>query len=97
MAAELIEIALLEADPERVLYWFDRLPERKYDRPGVDNNEVAEAKAKISAETERETCLQNPADGGSRQPGGRTHYKKASSLKKTRVCQNKYGPATEVK
>ena len=43
MAAELIEIALFEADPERVLYWYDRLPKRKYDRPGVDNNEVAEA------------------------------------------------------
>lgn len=43
MAAELIEIALFESNPERVLYWYDRLPESKYGRPGVDNNEVAEA------------------------------------------------------
>ncbi|MCF8111336.1 MAG: hypothetical protein K9J85_07575 [Desulfobacteraceae bacterium] len=43
MAAELIEIALLEKAPERVLYWYDRLPKKKYGRPGVDDNEVAEA------------------------------------------------------
>ncbi|MGM0787964.1 MAG: SWIM zinc finger family protein [Thermodesulfobacteriota bacterium] len=43
MAGKLIEIALLEEDPERVLYWYDRLPKKEYGWPGVDDNEVAEA------------------------------------------------------
>jgi uncharacterized Zn finger protein len=43
MVTILIETALLEKNPERVLYWYDRLPKRRYKWYGVDDDEVATA------------------------------------------------------
>jgi len=43
MVTDLIEIAILEKKPERVLYWYDRLPKERYGWYGVDDDEVATA------------------------------------------------------
>lgn len=40
---DLIEIAVLEKKPEKVLHWYDRLPKKKYGWYGVDDDEVAKA------------------------------------------------------
>ena len=41
MLSDLISLALLEKKPERVLYWYDRLPKQRYGGYGVDDDEVA--------------------------------------------------------
>lgn len=43
MVTDLIEIAILEKTPEQVLYWYDRLPKKRYLRYGVDDNAIAMA------------------------------------------------------
>ena len=43
MVTDLIEIALLEKQPERVLYWYDRLPKNRYGGYGVDDDAIATA------------------------------------------------------
>lgn len=43
MVCDLIEMALLEKSPERVLYWYDRLPEKQYRWFGVDDDAIATA------------------------------------------------------
>ncbi|UCF90573.1 MAG: SWIM zinc finger domain-containing protein [Desulfobacterales bacterium] len=43
MVTDLIELAILEKKPERVLYWYDRLPKKRYGGYGVDEDEVATA------------------------------------------------------
>ena len=43
MVSELIEMALMEKDPERILYWYDRLPKRRYGWYGVDDDAIATA------------------------------------------------------
>ena len=43
MVNDLIDIALLEKNPERVLYWYDRLPKQRYGGYGVDDHKVATA------------------------------------------------------
>lgn len=43
MVSELIEMALLEKKPERVLYWYDQLTKKRYGWHGVDDDEVAKA------------------------------------------------------
>jgi uncharacterized Zn finger protein len=43
MVSNLIDIALLEKTPERVLYWYDRLPKQRYGGYGVDDNDIASA------------------------------------------------------
>lgn len=43
MVSELIEIAILEKKPERVLYWYDRLPKKRYGWYGVDDDAIAAA------------------------------------------------------
>ena len=40
---DLIGIALLENNPEQVLYWYDRLPKPPYGGYGVDDDEIATA------------------------------------------------------
>lgn len=40
---DLIDMALLEKKPERVLYWYDRLPKRKYGGYGIDGDAIATA------------------------------------------------------
>ena len=39
MVADLIGIAIVEKAPERILFWYDRLPEKRYRSYGVDDNE----------------------------------------------------------
>jgi uncharacterized Zn finger protein len=41
--SDLIEMAILEKKPEQILYWYDRLPKKRYGWYGVDNEEVATA------------------------------------------------------
>jgi len=43
MVSELIEIAILEMKPERVLYWYDQLPKKRYGWYGVDEDAIATA------------------------------------------------------
>ena len=43
MVNDLIEMAILEKKPEQVLYWYDRLPKKRYGWYGVDNDEIATA------------------------------------------------------
>jgi len=43
MVSDLIEMAILEKKPERVLYWYERLPKRQYGWYGIDDDEVATA------------------------------------------------------
>jgi len=43
MVSELIEMAILEKKPDRVLYWYDQLPKKRYGCYGVDDEEVAKA------------------------------------------------------
>ena len=43
MVSELIEMALLEKKPERVLYWYDQLPKKRYGWYGVDDDVIATA------------------------------------------------------
>jgi uncharacterized Zn finger protein len=43
MLETLVDIAILEKDPERVLHWYDRLSQRKYGGYGVDKDRIAEA------------------------------------------------------
>ena len=38
---DLIEMALLEKKPERVLYWYDRLPKKRYGWYGIDDDAIA--------------------------------------------------------
>lgn len=41
----LIEIAMHEKDPQRVLYWYDRQPKRQFGWPGGNEDRVASAVA----------------------------------------------------
>ena len=43
MINQLIELAILEKKPERVLYWYDQLPKKQYGWHGVDDNAIAAA------------------------------------------------------
>lgn len=43
MVNDLIEIAILEKKPERVLYWYDQLPNKQYGWYGVDDDAIAAA------------------------------------------------------
>ncbi len=43
MVSELIEIAILEKKPERVLYWYDRRPKKRYGWCGVNDDKIATA------------------------------------------------------
>jgi uncharacterized Zn finger protein len=43
LVSELIEMAILEKTPERVLYWYDRLPKKQYGWYGVDDDAIATA------------------------------------------------------
>ncbi|MDF1590667.1 MAG: hypothetical protein P1P89_04050 [Desulfobacterales bacterium] len=43
MVSDLIEMAILEKKPERVLFWYDRLPKKQYGWYGIDDDEVATA------------------------------------------------------
>ncbi len=43
MVSDLIEMALLEKNPERVLFWYDQLPKKRYRGYGVDDDEIATA------------------------------------------------------
>ncbi len=43
MVTDLIEMALLEKKPENVLYWYDRLPKKRYGWYGVDDDAIATA------------------------------------------------------
>jgi len=42
MSLELISIAILEKDPEKVLYWYDKCSDRQFGF-GISHDEVAEA------------------------------------------------------
>ncbi|MCB2148968.1 MAG: hypothetical protein KQI81_20975 [Deltaproteobacteria bacterium] len=41
MVTYLIDLAILEKNPERVLYWYDRLPKKGYGWYGVDDDAIA--------------------------------------------------------
>jgi uncharacterized Zn finger protein len=43
MLEDLIEIAILEKKPDRVLHWYDQIPNRRYGWYGVNDDEVATA------------------------------------------------------
>ena len=43
MVSELIEMAILEKKPEQVLYWYDRIPKKRYGWYGVNGDAVATA------------------------------------------------------
>jgi uncharacterized Zn finger protein len=43
MVSQLIEIAILEKNPECVLHWYDQLPRKRYGWYGVDDNAIATA------------------------------------------------------
>ena len=43
MVSVLIELAVLEKKPDRVLYWYDRLPKKRYDWYGGDDDVIAAA------------------------------------------------------
>jgi uncharacterized Zn finger protein len=43
MVSDLVEMALLEKNPERVLFWYDQLPKQRYGGFGLDDNEIATA------------------------------------------------------
>lgn len=43
MLEDLIEIAVLEKKPDRVLHWYDQLPKKRYGWYGVNDDEVATA------------------------------------------------------
>ena len=43
MVSELIEMAILEKKPDRVLYWYDRLPNERYGWYGIDDDAIAAA------------------------------------------------------
>lgn len=43
MVTDLIDMALLEKKPERVLYWYDRLSKEKYGWYGIDDDAIATA------------------------------------------------------
>jgi uncharacterized Zn finger protein len=43
MLEDLIEIAILEKNPDRVLHWYDQIPKRRYGWYGVNDDEVATA------------------------------------------------------
>jgi uncharacterized Zn finger protein len=43
MVNELIELAILEKKPERVLYWYDQLPKKRNGWYGVDDDAIATA------------------------------------------------------
>jgi uncharacterized Zn finger protein len=43
MVSELIDMAILEKKPERVLYWYDQLPKKRYGWYGVDDDAIATA------------------------------------------------------
>jgi uncharacterized Zn finger protein len=43
LVSDLIEMALLEKKPEQVLYWYDRLPKKRYGWHGVDDDAIATA------------------------------------------------------
>jgi uncharacterized Zn finger protein len=43
MVSDLIQMGLLEKNSERVLYWYDQLPKKRYGGYGVDDDEVATA------------------------------------------------------
>ncbi len=43
MVSELIDLALWEKKPERVLYWYDRLPKNRYGWFGIDDDAIATA------------------------------------------------------
>lgn len=43
MVSELIELAILEKKPERILYWYDQLSKKRYGWYGVDDDAIATA------------------------------------------------------
>ena len=43
MVEDLIDIAILENKPDKVLHWYDQLPEQRFGWAGVDENEIATA------------------------------------------------------
>jgi len=43
MLSELIELAIWEKKPERVLYWYDQLPKKSYEWYGADDDAIATA------------------------------------------------------
>jgi len=43
MVSRLIDMGIMEKKPERVLYWYDRLPKSRYGRYGVDDDAIATA------------------------------------------------------
>lgn len=50
MIQELIEVALFEKDPEKILFWYDRLPEKRYLFRGTFEDRVADSVAKYAPE-----------------------------------------------
>ena len=50
MVSELINVAVFEKDPERILYWYDRLPEKRYKFNIVSDDRIAAAVADYAPE-----------------------------------------------
>ncbi|MCK5133857.1 MAG: SWIM zinc finger domain-containing protein [Candidatus Sabulitectum sp.] len=50
MIKELIDVAIFEKNPERILYWYDRLPEKRYMFNSAIDDRIAEAVADYAPE-----------------------------------------------
>lgn len=50
MKKELIDVAIFEKDPERILYWYDRLPEKQYMFRATTDDRIAAAVADYAPE-----------------------------------------------
>jgi uncharacterized Zn finger protein len=62
MVSDLIEMALLEKNPERVLFWYDKLTKQRYGGFGLDDNEIATA-VQAHAPDRAVTIWKNKAEG----------------------------------
>lgn len=50
MVKELINVAMFEKEPERILYWYDRLPEKRYMFNAGSDDRIAAAVADYAPE-----------------------------------------------
>jgi uncharacterized Zn finger protein len=90
MVSDLIEMALLEKNLERVLYWYDQLPKKRYGWYGVDDDEVATA-VQAHAPDRAVAIWKNKAERLIAQAKPRAYQEAAKSLRKAAnvMCREK--------
>lgn len=94
LVEELIDIAIYEKDPERVLYWYDRRPKSRFGRLWVNEDRIAEA-VEAYAPDRAVTIWRNKAENLIAQTKPRAYEEAARYLRKAGAVLARQGKQQE--